>query len=210
MTAQEEQGQRVVGLRRPVDIGARGNQLLRPGHRGDRVLASPPRALTAELVGQPPGRDRDQPAPRVRRYAVGRPLRRRRKQRLLYGVLTQIELPVPPSQEAQHLRREFPQQTLHTGSVTTCNHPSRIRPARPTVHAESDHRPPRRISLVLRILRHQQLHRRRRLGQHPRDPVDPHPPQMRPVLVVLVDEHRHPRVRRDVPQPLQSVVVFGF
>ena len=56
--------------------------------------------------------DRDQPAARVVRDAVARPLRGGREQRLLHRVLGGVEVPVAAHQRAEDLRRQLAQQVL--------------------------------------------------------------------------------------------------
>ena len=58
-------------------VGGRGAPLLRQHPPGHRVLPPPAGLLAAQQVGQPAGRDGDQPAARVVRYAVARPTVRR-------------------------------------------------------------------------------------------------------------------------------------
>src|SRR3954469_2897764 len=79
-----------------------------------------------------------------------------------------------------------------------------IRPARPSIGPDRDHRSARWIGLVLRVFGHQQLNSRQLLVQHPRDAIHPDPPQMRPVLVVLIHHYGDPLVGGDVPQPPQG------
>ena len=126
MAAAEQQGQRVVAVHR-LGIGRTAEQFgLRGGHR-DQFLPGPPRRLAAYLVHQTARADRDQPAARVLRDPVGRPLHGRREQRLLAGVLTQVELPVPAHEHAEDLRCEFPQQVLdgpvagHRSGLASCS-----------------------------------------------------------------------------------------
>src|SRR6266545_2617408 len=116
MAAHEQQGQRVV-LRRLVGIGRRRQQLVRRDRRGGRDFAAPARRLAAQLVGQPPRRDRDQPAARAVRDALAGPLRGRREQRFLDGVLAEVEMPVTPGERREHLRRELAQQVVDHGNV---------------------------------------------------------------------------------------------
>ena len=76
------------------------------------VFAAAPRLVAAQLVGQAPGRDGDEPALRMVREPVDRPLQRRSQQRLLHRVLAQVEAPVATDQRAENLRRELAQQIL--------------------------------------------------------------------------------------------------
>ena len=102
MAAQQQQGERVV-LRR----GRRGGRRLE--HCGGRFAATPG-GLAAPRLGPPPGRHRDQPTGGVGRHPVGRPLPRRREQRLLDGVLALVETAEPPYEHAENPRGELPQQ----------------------------------------------------------------------------------------------------
>ena len=77
-----------------------------------RVLARATRTIGADLVDQSVCRDGDQPAARVIRNAVGRPLVGRGQQRLLDGVLARVELSVAPNERAEDLRRPAAQQAL--------------------------------------------------------------------------------------------------
>ena len=103
MAAQHQQRQRVV------DRGRR----LRLRLPTFRLLAPPPGRLTPQYLDPPPRGDRDQPTARILRYAVARPLHRRRQQRLLHGVLARVELAVPADQRAQDDRRLRAQHLLH-------------------------------------------------------------------------------------------------
>ena len=63
--------------------------------------------------------------------------------------------------------------------------------------------PRRRASRVLRVLGAQQLHARARSSTIRARAAQPDPPEPRPVLLVVVDQHLDVRVRLDVPQALQ-------
>ena len=81
--------------------------------------------LAAPLVGEPPRRDGQQPAARVVRDAVGRPLNGRGEERLLDGVLGRVEGSVPADERTEDLRRKLAQQALDPGVVgpgTTAGH----------------------------------------------------------------------------------------
>jgi len=103
--AQEQQDERVVGVRYVL-----GNHL-----GGRRRLPLAACVVTAHLVDEPPGRDSHQPAARVVRHPLGRPLHGGGEDGLLHGVLTPFELAVPPDQHAEDLRRELTQQVLEGG-----------------------------------------------------------------------------------------------
>src|SRR5437868_507975 len=71
--------------------------------------------IAAHLVDQPACGDGGQPAARIGRHAVGRPLHGRREQCLLYRVLALLELPVATDEHAEDLRRQLAQQVLGGG-----------------------------------------------------------------------------------------------
>jgi hypothetical protein len=56
--------------------------------------------------------DAQAPGARIIRHALGRPLVRGREQRLLGGVLSEVEAPVATSDGGEDLGREFPQEPL--------------------------------------------------------------------------------------------------
>jgi hypothetical protein len=112
VAAAEQQGQRVVIVRR-AGIGRRGDQLGGWRGHGDQLFAGAPRIFAAHLVHQAAGGHRDQPAARVLRQLPW-PGLRGRQQRLLAGVLAQVELAVPAHQRGQDLRRQLAQQVLDT------------------------------------------------------------------------------------------------
>ncbi len=80
-------------------------------------------------------------------------------------------------------------------------------PGAPAIDGDDDHRPRRRLRLVVRVLRDQSDHPHSTLSRpnrhEPRPPVHSDPPQCGPVLLIVVDEQAHPRVRLDVRQPPQ-------
>jgi len=114
VAAQEQQDERVVGLR-DRGVGGRSQPLTGRDLPGGRFFPPPPGLLAAQQVGQPAGGDRDQPAARVARNALGRPLGGRRQQRLLHRVFGGVEVPVPPHQRAEDLRRQLAEQVLGRG-----------------------------------------------------------------------------------------------
>src|SRR6185312_6862560 len=57
-----------------------------------------PRGLAAQPVDRPVPGGRDDPAARTRRYAALRPLLHRRRERILYGVLGDLQIPEDPRQ----------------------------------------------------------------------------------------------------------------
>src|SRR5665647_2270145 len=86
------------------------------------------------------------------------------------------------------------------------------RPGCPAVDHDANERARGCQRRVLRVLLRQSRKREppplRIDRQNRRVPVDPDPPQSRPVVVVLVDEHAHPRVRLDVRQPTERTGRF--
>ncbi len=104
MAAQEQQQQRVVGVR---DVLGLGRHL-----GGGRPLPVAARVVAAHLVDQPPAGDGRQPAARVVRYALGRPLQAGGEHGLLDRVLAALEPAVPADQCAEDLRCQFTQQVL--------------------------------------------------------------------------------------------------
>src|SRR4249920_1203025 len=77
-------------------------------------------------------------------------------------------------------------------------------PSGPALHLDADHRAARRAGPVLRVAARQQGERRGHLagpGQHGGGAVGARPPQPVPVRLVVVGEHRHAGLRRDVVQP---------
>ncbi len=109
MAAQEQQRQRIVHI---GHCGRRGRFL-----RGGKRLAAAPGRVRTPHFGQPPGRDRGQPAARIRGHTVDRPPLGRRQQRLLHSILRidegVAEFAVPAHQRAEDLRRQLAQQALH-------------------------------------------------------------------------------------------------
>ena len=79
-----------------------------------RILAAPTGLLAAQQIGQPTGCDGDQPAPRVVRDSVVRPLGCGRQHCLLYGVLGGVEIAVAADHGTENLRRQLTQQALET------------------------------------------------------------------------------------------------
>lgn len=111
VAAEEEQDQRVVlfgallvSRRRVHLVGGRSR-------RGD-VLAAAPGLVAAQLVGDPPRGDGDQPGARVVRHTLRGPLHRGGEQGLLHRVLTRVEGSVAAHERAEDLRRGLTQQAL--------------------------------------------------------------------------------------------------
>ena len=114
VAAQEEEREGVVPLGR----------LARAAHveRGGGLLAVPAGAFAPPSVDQPPVRHGREPRARALGDAVLAPLLRRGEQRLLHGILARVELPVPPHERAEDLRRELAQQVLDAGVVHRVGH----------------------------------------------------------------------------------------
>ena len=112
MTTQEQQDERVV----PVGggTGFRGGR-----HPRDRVghLAVAAGLLAAQQVDHLARRHPDQPCPRVLRGSAAGPLRGGDQQRLLDGVLGDVEMSVAAHERAENLRREIAQQVLDRACV---------------------------------------------------------------------------------------------
>jgi hypothetical protein len=107
--AEEDERERVVLVRREFLAGGR-----RQGSGG--FLAMPTRLIAAKRVGQAAGGDGDQPAPRVVRDSLVGPLECGGEQRLLHGVLAEVEVAVATDERAEDLRRQLTQQVLRAGS----------------------------------------------------------------------------------------------
>jgi hypothetical protein len=67
------------------------------------------------VIGHAAQSDLDKPGARVVRHAFLRPLRRRRDQRLLDGILGVSEVMEAANDHAEHLWRKFAQQMLGMG-----------------------------------------------------------------------------------------------
>src|SRR4029453_17202826 len=110
MAAHEEQDQSVVRvIRSPSGI----NLLLRQTPPRNGVLPASASLLAAQQIGEPAGGDCDQPALRVVRQTLTRPLRRRREHGLLHGILGNVEVTVTAYHSAESLRRQLAQQVLN-------------------------------------------------------------------------------------------------
>ena len=107
MTAHEQQDQGVVLVGPVLDGRDQCIDLLRRFG-----LASAPRRLAPDVIGHAPRGDLNQPAARILRRAVARPLRRSRDECLLHRVLGGGEIAVATDGGAKHLRRELAQQLL--------------------------------------------------------------------------------------------------
>src|SRR6266542_3876811 len=110
MAAEEEEGQGVVLVRELLVLGGRCEELVGRYQSRGRVLAAAASLVAAQLIGQPPGRDRDQPAPRALRYAFLRPLHRGGQQRLLHRVLAEVESSIAADDCSEDSRRQLPKQ----------------------------------------------------------------------------------------------------
>ena len=97
-------------LGRPLVAGGRREGLVGGRLGRGRVLAPAAGLLAAQLVGQAPRRDGDEPGARALGHALLGPLDGRGQERLLHGVLARVEAPVAPHEHAEDLRRQRPQQ----------------------------------------------------------------------------------------------------
>src|SRR5262249_30409129 len=87
------------------------------------------------------------------------------------------------------------------------------RPAPPAAHLDRHDRAGRRCVAILRVLRRETGDRGGVLSaaiDHSSGTVDPHPPQSRPVVVVVVDEQADVRVRAHVLESLQRTTALRF
>ena len=110
MAAHEEQDQGVVRVIR--SLGGI-NLLLRQLPPRNGVLAASASLLAAEEVGEPAGGDSDQPALRVVRQTLTRPLGRSREHGLLHSIFGNVEVTVAAYHSAKSLRRQLAQQVLN-------------------------------------------------------------------------------------------------
>jgi hypothetical protein len=102
MAAHEEQGERVVAIRRS------GRRLVEPG--GELAVGSS--SIAPTLVDQPPTRNGRQPRPGIRGRAFGRPVVGGRDEGLLDSVVGGIEVARTPRERGEDPRREVAQQVL--------------------------------------------------------------------------------------------------
>ena len=112
VAAHEQQVEAVVVAGRAGLVGGERDLLVGRHQADHELLAVAARGLGADVIGDPPRRDVDQPRARVVGPAVVRPLQRRRDQRLLDRVLGGGEVAVAAGHDAQHLGRELAQQVL--------------------------------------------------------------------------------------------------
>ena len=111
MAAQKEQRKAVVGL-----LGRLGglHRFLADSRGHLPVTAG---LVAAEQVDHSPVANPDQPAARVLRHPFGRPPLHRGEQRLLDGILGDLEVTESADQRAKHLRRFTAQQVLDANFV---------------------------------------------------------------------------------------------
>jgi hypothetical protein len=108
VAAQEQQVKRVVRVLVLVPAGRR----VADGVQGRHRLPAPAGAVGTPAVDQCPAGDGQQPGPWPVRNPLDRPLPRRGEQRLLGGVLAQVELAVPAYERGEDLRCVRAQQVL--------------------------------------------------------------------------------------------------
>ncbi len=117
MAAQEQQGERVVGLgpRLVGPGGSRDDECL--GREQGRSGRFPPVAghVAAQLIREAARRDRQEPAARVVGNAVRGPLDGSGEERFLHRVLGGVERAEAPDQRPEDLRRQLAQQALDVG-----------------------------------------------------------------------------------------------
>jgi hypothetical protein len=110
MAAHEQQDQRVVGVACSLSGLSLLHGQLPPS---DGVLTTSASLLATQQVGQPTSRDHDQPALRVVRQTLARPLRRSREHGLLHRIFGSVEMAVAAYHGAENLRRQLAQQALN-------------------------------------------------------------------------------------------------
>ena len=115
MTAGEIEVERLVPFVDALRVGGERDLRVRGHEADDQLFPQPAGGVGPDLVGEPARGDGDQPALWMVGQAVRRPLRRRRDQRLLHGVLAGREVAIPADQRAQDRRREVAQQVLGRG-----------------------------------------------------------------------------------------------
>src|SRR4249919_227319 len=121
MAAHEEQDQGVVLI---------GDLQRRRLLRRSQALALPPGLLASPLVDHPPRGGLDEPAARLRRNTVLRPVQSSCHERFLDSVLGSLEVAVPANERAEDLRRQLAQQVLDAGRYVqrsppaVCRYPS--------------------------------------------------------------------------------------
>jgi hypothetical protein len=116
VAAHEQQDERVVGLARTALV-CLGRAELNQRPFGDRVFPAAAGLLGTQHVGKPAGGDRDQPCLGAGGQPLSGPLHRGRQERLLRGVLGQVEVAVTPDKRAEDLRRQRAQQVPDLGSA---------------------------------------------------------------------------------------------
>ena len=81
-------------------------------HLDGHALTTRPGTLTSLVIDEPAARGPNEPAARIGREALSRPVVGGRDQRLLDRVLGGIEIARPAGQDGEDLRREVAQQVL--------------------------------------------------------------------------------------------------
>ena len=98
-----------------LEVTARVGRRHEPVGRPRRTTAASRRrraSSAAQVIGHAPRGDLNQPAARVVRHALARPLQRGGEQRLLHRVFRGGEVAEAPDHGAEHLRRQLAQQVL--------------------------------------------------------------------------------------------------
>ena len=87
-------------------------------------------AVAADTVDRAVARGRDQPRPRVRRRAIGRPASRRERERLLDGILGEVEVAEEADQEGEDARPLLAVEALELAQRSTTGRTSTEPPIR--------------------------------------------------------------------------------
>jgi hypothetical protein len=112
VAAQEQQREGVVVRALVPGVGPGRGPPVGGDLTGHQFLASTAGLLAAGLLGHPAAGDLNQPAARVARHTLGRPLRGGAQQGLLDSVLGCGEVPPAAGEHADDLRRERAQQVV--------------------------------------------------------------------------------------------------
>jgi len=83
----------------------------------------PEQDLPAQAIDRLVASDIDQPGARARRHACGRPLLEGRRERLLQGVLGELEIADKADQRREDATRLVPEHMLRVAGDAACAHP---------------------------------------------------------------------------------------